>query len=79
MLVLECGQKIPPPKVIEARVSSFDGQKYLEVKGDAFAFHDLVFDSREGDVFTFRSHSMPDRKISIIAGNLDDLIKALTC
>jgi hypothetical protein len=79
MLVLECEQKIPAPKVIEARITSFDGQKYLEIKGNGFAFHDLVFDSKAGDVVTFRSHSIPDRKISMVSIDMDDLVKELQC
>ena len=79
MLVLECKQKIPPPKVVNARITSFEGQKYLEIEGNGFAFHDLIFDSRHGDVITFRSHSMPDRKISMVSVDMDDLLKELTC
>jgi hypothetical protein len=79
MLVVECEQKMPYPKVLEVRITSFDGQKYLEVQGNGFAFHDLVFDSRKGDVVTFRSHSMPDRKISVVSIQIEELLKELIC
>ena len=79
MLVVDCEQKIPEPRVAGARIISFDGQRYLELELNGSVFHDLVFDSKLGDVVTFRSHSMPDRKISMVSKDMDDIINELTC